>query len=151
MVGTNADADGGCRVALVDVSSQESAPMPGNTPEPGRSPATNSAPATGSAPTTGSAAPPERDSQRVADAVVVRHAPRFAAFVRAGVLVGAVLGVLGATIVPAPSDSPRAAVIALTALALAVLGAIVGAGLAVLADRRSQRRVDRLDADDPTP
>ena len=119
--------------------------MPGNTPAPGPTPAA------GDTRASGHAGPPERDSTRVAEAAVVRHAPRFAAFVRTGVLLGAVIGVIVAAIAPASPGSPRAAVIALTALALAVLGAIVGAGMAVLADRRSQRRVDRAGTRNPTP
>jgi VIT1/CCC1 family predicted Fe2+/Mn2+ transporter len=93
---------------------------------------------------------PERESMRVSEAAVVRRAPRFAAFVRAGVLLGAVIGVLVAALTPASPGAPRSAVIALTALALAALGAIIGAGLAALADRRSQRRVDRAAGNGPS-
>jgi len=138
---------------LADVSSQDPAPTPDSTP------ATHDAAATHGVarpagdlgrPADDVARTPERESTPVAEAAVVRHAPRFAAFVRTGVLLGAVIGVLAAALTPASPGSPRSAVIALTALALAVLGAIVGAGLAVLADRRSQRRVDRAAGDGPS-
>ncbi|WP_307844930.1 histidine kinase [Actinotalea solisilvae] len=68
----------------------------------------------------------------------VRRAPRFRAFVQAGVVVGVVLGVLAALVLPAEAtEAGRGTVAVFTGLAGAVAGAVVGAALAVLADRRS--------------
>jgi len=77
----------------------------------------------------------------VAEAVTVRRAPRFAAFIGAGALAGLIGGALGAALVRADDGSPRSAVIVLTATGLAAFGALVGAGIAAVADRRSVRRV----------
>lgn len=77
--------------------------------------------------------------ERVAEPAVVRRAPRYGAFIRAGVVLGAVIGWMVAALAPSTPDEPRSAVIGLTALGLAGIGALLGAGLAVLADRRSDR------------
>ncbi|QTE29669.1 hypothetical protein [Pengzhenrongella sicca] len=73
---------------------------------------------------------------RIAEPATVRRAPRYAAFIRAGVLLGAVIGWLLAVLFPVAGDEPTAAVTAICAFTLACVGALAGAGLAVLADRR---------------
>jgi hypothetical protein len=82
----------------------------------------------------------------------VRRAPRLGAFVTAGVLGGLVLGtVLSLLAIPHSGLSPEQGggvlpalggyngVTLLTAVALAGVGALVGAGLGLRADRRSRR------------
>ncbi|KGM14195.1 hypothetical protein [Cellulomonas bogoriensis] len=70
----------------------------------------------------------------------VRRAPRYRGFVIAGVVVGLVVAVPLVLLWPAErTGTGIGAVLALTALTLAVLGALLGAGLALVADRRSRR------------
>ena len=76
----------------------------------------------------------------IADRVVVRRAPRYAAFIGAGLMIGVVLGLIFVLTGPAAPGGPRTAVLVFMAAGLASLGALVGAGFAVLADRRSDRR-----------
>jgi hypothetical protein len=94
---------------------------------------------------------PTPDELEAAPDAVVRHAPKFGAFIRAGAVVGFVLGlVLTALVgpeVPRASDGSgflpfldgENAVRTITAITGAVLGGFVGALLAVIADRRSVR------------
>ncbi|WP_282948444.1 histidine kinase [Cellulomonas endometrii] len=97
--------------------------------------------------------PTEAELARVAEPARVRRAPKVGAFITAGVLLGALLGLIAALLVgssDAPSDGTafisilegEGAVRLLSALLGAIIGAFVGAGLAVLADRRSVRRRD---------
>ncbi len=97
------------------------------------------------------ATPDEATLQRIATPGTVRRAPRFGAFIGAGILVGAALGVILATVVDTGAlTSSGGGVLpfldgangarAVTAFALAGVGALVGALLALWADRRSLRR-----------
>lgn len=95
--------------------------------------------------------PDEATLLRIATPGTARRAPRFGAFIVAGILAGAVLGVILASVVDTGAlagsgggvlpflDGANSA-LAMTAFALAGVGALVGALLALLADRRSLRR-----------
>lgn len=101
--------------------------------------------------------PSEQELAAVAQPATVRHAPKFGAFIMAGALVGAVVGLL-LTVVVEPA-LPRAAdgsgfisfldgegaVRTWMAVAGAVLGGFVGGLVAVVADRRSVRRATSAD------
>ena len=88
---------------------------------------------------------------RVAEPATQRRAPRFGAFIVAGTLTGAVLGLVLAVVVGARNAvrwegsglisflDGQASVRLISALSLAVVGALVGGALAVWADRRSLR------------
>lgn len=69
----------------------------------------------------------------------MRRAPRFAAFIRTGVVLGIVVGLLVSATPRSAPDENRTFAIALTVLGLALLGALIGAATAVVADRRSDR------------
>ena len=94
--------------------------------------------------------PDEATLARVADPATVRRAPKYGAFIGAGVLVGVVLGVFLATVLDTGVLTDRGGVLpflagangarAMAALALGALGALVGALLALLADARSRAR-----------
>lgn len=99
--------------------------------------------------------PDESTLAEVAEPATVRHAPKVGAFLTAGVLLGALLGLVAA-LVAGPSSGVTSDGMAfigfldgqggarfVSAVAGAALGALVGAGLAVLADRRSVRRAER--------
>lgn len=107
----------------------------------------------------GPAAPePEPDEAclvQVAEPARVRRAPKIGAFITAGVLVGALLGLIAALIAGQSSEvvadgtafisifDGQGGIRALMAFAGAVVGAFVGAGLAVRSDRRSARAARR--------
>jgi hypothetical protein len=95
--------------------------------------------------------PDEAELARTATPGAVRRAPRFGAFIGTGALVGAVLGVILATVLDKgdlagvdggvlPFLGGANGARALTALGLAAAGALVGAVLALWADARSLRR-----------
>lgn len=96
------------------------------------------------------AAPDEATLARIATPATVRRAPRFGAFITAGALAGLVIGVVLATVFDTGALAGDGGVLpflggangarAVTGLALAVVGALVGALLALWADRRSLRR-----------
>ena len=79
------------------------------------------------------------DLERIAEPAVVRRAPRYGAFIRTGVVLGIIIGWMVAAAPPSAPDESRASVIGFTVFGLAVLGALLGAGFAVVADRRSHR------------
>ncbi len=85
--------------------------------------------------------PDEETLRATATPASVRRAPRYGAFVRTGVLLGGLIGWLLAILFTGTTGEGRTGVILLTTVALAGLGALVGAGLASLADRRSPRSV----------
>jgi len=131
------------------------APIPDDEPaEPAAEPATEPAAALATEPATepglatgstdlAAGVAPDPDPERlelIAAPAVLRRAPKFGAFVRTGVLTGAVVGIVLAGLVRAPSGGNRSAAIVFTAFGLACLGALLGAGAAVLADRRSTHR-----------
>jgi len=80
----------------------------------------------------------------------IRRAPKFGAFIVAGVLVGVVLGVVLATVVGSGELTNQGGVLpllagtngarAVTAVALGAVGALVGGALALALDARSRRR-----------
>lgn len=72
----------------------------------------------------------------VAGRAVVRHAPRYRAFVLLGVVLGLLVGTLIAVLLGA-SGGPGP-VIALVAIGAGLLGGWLGALVAVLIDRRSR-------------
>ena len=96
--------------------------------------------------------PSEQELAAVAEPAVIRHAPKYGAFITAGALVGIVVAlVLVAIIRPATpwvADGSgfisfldgEGAVRTVMAVAGAVLGGFVGGAVAVLADRRSVRK-----------
>jgi hypothetical protein len=85
------------------------------------------------------AAPNEATLAAVATPAAVRRAPRIGAFVRTGVLLGAVVGWLLAILFTGTTGEGRTGSILLTTVGLAGFGALLGAGAAALADRRSTR------------
>jgi hypothetical protein len=84
--------------------------------------------------------PDEATLADIAEPAQLRHAPKIGSFITAGVLVGAVVGWLLAVLGAGTSGEAKTGAILLTTAGLAALGAVVGAGLAALADRRSVRR-----------
>ncbi|MCC2316175.1 histidine kinase [Cellulomonas xiejunii] len=98
------------------------------------------------------ATPDEAELARVAVPATVRRAPRYGAFIVAGALVGVVVGLVVAVVSGGdgrvtsgdggvlPFLAGQNGVRWVLALAAGVVGAFVGGGLAVLADRRSTRR-----------
>ncbi|UZN02587.1 histidine kinase [Cellulomonas sp. S1-8] len=96
--------------------------------------------------------PSEAELARVAIPATVRRAPRYGAFIVAGALVGVLAGLVLALLTAdgsgvgdsgggvLPFLDGQAGVRWILALTLGVVGAFVGGGLAVLADRRSTRR-----------
>ncbi|MBO1753167.1 histidine kinase [Actinotalea sp. BY-33] len=85
-------------------------------------------------------APDAEELERVATPATVRRAPRYRGFVMAGVVLGILVAVptvllwRGGT-----NELGLGPVVVFTGLTLAVLGAILGAVAAVVADRRSRR------------
>lgn len=98
----------------------------------------------------GAADPTEAELLRTAIPATVRRAPRYGAFITAGLVVGLVVGLTLAVVLDrgyvtdtggvlpflGGSNGPRL----LSALTGGALGVLVGAGLALWADRRSLRR-----------
>lgn len=99
--------------------------------------------------------PSEAELAEVAEPARVRRAPRIGAFIVAGALVGALLGLVAALVAGPDSGlvADGTAFIGLlegqgsarffSALIGAIVGGFAGAGLALLADRRSLRRTER--------
>jgi hypothetical protein len=99
--------------------------------------------------------PTEAELAQVAEPAQVRRAPKIGAFIVAGALVGALLGLVAALVVGPDSGlvADGTAFIGLldgqgsarffSALIGAIVGGFAGAGLALLADRRSLRRAER--------
>lgn len=110
------------------------------TPDPAETPADDAARSSADSAAAAPAADPTPEELAAAREGRLRRAPRYRAFVQAGVLVGVVLGVLAAFVLPAvDTEAGRGTVAVFTGLTGAVLGAVVGAVLAALADRRSVR------------
>lgn len=107
--------------------------------------------------------PSEAELAATAQDAYVRHAPKIGAFIVAGVVLGALVGLVLALV--AGPDSPVASdgtafisvldgqgvVRFVMALAGALVGGLVGAALAVVADRRSVRGRPQTPADRPQP
>ena len=101
--------------------------------------------------------PSEEELARVAQPATVRHAPKYGAFITAGVLVGMVVALVLVAVVrpevPWVADGSgfisfldgEGAVRTVMAVAGGVLGGFLGGLVAVLADRRSVRRALRAD------
>lgn len=71
----------------------------------------------------------------------VRRAPRYRRFVQVGVLLGVLVAIVLVLVLPAQEGSVgRATVVVFVAGAGALVGALLGAVVALLVDRRSQRR-----------
>lgn len=99
--------------------------------------------------------PDEATLAGVAEPARVRRAPKIGAFITAGVLLGALIGLVLALVAGPGSDlvADGTAFISILdgqggarlvcAVAGAVLGGLAGAGAAVAADRRSVRRAER--------
>ena len=84
--------------------------------------------------------PIPEDLQRIAVPGRLRRAPRYRRFVLAGIVVGAVAGL--AVVIGLGSDRAdvsRATVLPFVVVGLVLLGAVLGALVAVLADRSSRR------------
>ena len=77
--------------------------------------------------------------ESIATPASLRRAPRIGMFITTGVLLGVVVGWLLAVLGSGTSGEARTGAILLTAGGLGALGAVVGSGLAALADRRSVR------------
>lgn len=92
----------------------------------------------------GQDAPDPEELERTATPATVRRAPRYRAFVLAGALAGALVGVVLVLLFPAPTGSlGTTPVAAFVGLSLALVGALVGAVLAVLGDRTRETRRSR--------
>jgi hypothetical protein len=72
----------------------------------------------------------------------VRRAPRYGSFVVTGAVVGVVIALILSLSRPATGEFSQNSVIGYLAATLGLLGALLGAGLAVLLDRRGARRTD---------
>jgi hypothetical protein len=81
----------------------------------------------------------------------VRRAPRYGSFVATGVIVGVVLGVAAVVIVaavrPTSDQFSENSVIGYVAAILGLIGAVIGAALAVLFDRRDTLPTSRRQAE----
>jgi len=103
---------------------------------------TDAAPADGvptvAAPTDG--VPDEATLAEIARPARVRRAPRFGAFIRAGVVLGAVVGWIVAMVASGTSGEARTAAVLISTVGVAALGALISAGVAAIVDRRSGRR-----------
>ena len=94
--------------------------------------------------------PTEAELLRTAVPATVRRAPRYGAFITAGMIVGLVVGLTLAVVLDRGSVTDAGGVLPflggsngprlLSALTGGALGVLVGAGLALWADRRSLRR-----------
>ncbi|WP_258724614.1 histidine kinase [Cellulomonas sp. NS3] len=116
----------------------------------GTTPADAGAPVAADAAPASTPIPDEAELARVAEPATVRRAPKFRAFVTAGVLLGAVLGFTVALVTGSAArgdggtgfisflDGQGSARL-LVALAGALLGALVAGIAAIVADRRSMR------------
>ncbi|MBB2925424.1 histidine kinase [Cellulomonas cellasea] len=132
-------------------SSPDAPPTTTGDADAGTTPAEVPSPApVGSAPAS-APVPDEAELARVAEPATVRRAPKFGAFVTAGVLLGAVLGFVVALITGSAVEGDggtgfisfldgQGSARLLVALAGATLGALVAGLAAVAADRRSVRR-----------
>ncbi|WP_158609441.1 histidine kinase [Cellulomonas triticagri] len=119
-------------------------PRPDDEPTPDAPDAPKAAPAPASV-------PDEDELARVAEPARVRRAPKVGAFIGAGTVLGIVVGLVLALVTSAGSDvqadgtafisvlEGQGSVRFLSALAGGVVGALAGAGAALLADRRSLR------------
>ncbi len=81
------------------------------------------------------------------DRVRVRRAPRFPAFLAAGGLVGVVVALVVALTRPADPDTGFWSLFALLGLFGLVAGLVVGAIVALLLDRRAERRAALVEAE----
>lgn len=133
--------------ATVPGSTAPAATTPGSTAPAATTPA---AAAAVTAPT-GMPVPDEDELLRVAEPASVRRAPKFGAFVTAGVLLGALLGFVVALVTGSSVEQDggpgfisfldgQGSARLLVALAGATLGALVAGIAAIVADRRSVRR-----------
>ena len=114
---------------------------------------TGGAPAGAPAPTAPRTARPAADDvpdedtlAAIATPAAVRRAPRIGAFIRTGVLLGALVGWLLAIIFSGTTGEARTGAILISTVAVACLGALLGAAAAALADRRSTRTASRRTA-----
>ncbi|WP_084079316.1 hypothetical protein [Demequina sp. NBRC 110057] len=74
----------------------------------------------------------------------VRRAPKFAAFITTGVIVGAVAGLLCGFLLPNSTGVGRGTVALLVASGFAVLGVVIGGVTAVLLDRSTPRELKAM-------
>jgi hypothetical protein len=72
----------------------------------------------------------------------VRRAPRYGSFVVTGAVVGVVIALILSLSRPATGEFSQNSVIGYVAATLGLLGALLGAGVAVLLDRRGSRATD---------
>ncbi|MBC7292186.1 MAG: hypothetical protein H5T83_12740 [Actinotalea sp.] len=97
------------------------------------------------------AEPTAEELERTAAPARLRRAPRYRGFALAGALVGLVAAIVAVAVSgPAEPGAPlgTGSVLALLAIVLGGFGALLGTGVAVLADRRSVRRSRRAAEDD---
>lgn len=84
----------------------------------------------------GTAVPDEETLATIATPAVLRRAPRIGAFIRTGLLLGAVLGWVLAILFSGTTGEGRTGAILITTAAGAGFGALLGAAVAALVDRR---------------
>ena len=70
----------------------------------------------------------------------LRRAPRYRAFVLTGVLFGVLAALLATALAPPTGDGRSGSVLGYLAVSLGLLGGLVGAGAALLAERRRPGR-----------
>jgi hypothetical protein len=70
----------------------------------------------------------------------LRRAPRYRAFAVTGALLGAALGVVLALLNPAEAEYSMRTIVGYAAMTLALIGGLLGAAVAVLAERRGSSR-----------
>lgn len=80
------------------------------------------------------------DAETARQQVTLRRAPRYRAFIGTGAVVGAVLAVVLTGLFPGSGRFSTGAVMGYLGVSLALLGALFGGLVAVLADRQHPRR-----------
>jgi hypothetical protein len=98
--------------------------------------------------------PTPEELARTATPATLRRAPRYRGFASAGVLVGVLAAVVAVAVSgPARDGAPLStvSVLLLLAVILGGFGALLGAGVAVLVDRRSVRASRRAARKAPPP
>ena len=106
--------------------------------EPGAADQTAADPVTGSGP--GAPVPDAETLAAIATPATVRRAPRIGPFIATGALLGGFVAWVIVLLSSGTTGEPRTAVVLVVTAGGAILGGLVGAALATIADRRSTRR-----------
>ena len=79
--------------------------------------------------------------------VRVRRSPKVGVFLLVGAIVGVVAAIVLVSVTPQDPEIPTAQAVGFLAVLLAPVGALVGGLVALLLDRRSERRARTVDAE----